>query len=129
MSTIVLDASALLTMLLGEKGASHVAERLDGALISTVNYCEVVAHYARLDAAADDIRAMLSTLPMDLVPVDENVAFEAGMMRRAGEAIGLSLGDRICLALAKTRACPVLTADKAWKTVAGELGVKVELLR
>lgn len=129
MSAVVLDASALLAMLLGEKGAAYVAERLNGALMSTVNYCEVVAHYARLDATADDIRTMLAPLPIVLVPVDEDVAFEAGMMRKAGEAIGLSLGDRICLALARTRGCPALTADKAWKAVAGEFAVKVELLR
>lgn len=129
MSAAVLDASALLTLLRGEKGAARVAERLNGALISTVNYCEVVAHYSRLDASQDDIRAMLSPLPLVLVPVEEPVAFEAGLMRKAGEAIGLSLGDRICLALAKAQDCPALTADKAWKSLAGDLGVKVELIR
>lgn len=51
------------------------------------------------------------------------------MMRKPGEIIGLSLGDRICLALAKTRGLPALTADKAWKSLAGELGIKVELVR
>ena len=60
---------------------------------------------------------------------DAGVAFEAGMMRVIGETAGLSLGDRICLSLAKTRQARSLTADKAWRVVAKELGVDVDLVR
>ncbi|GGE24311.1 hypothetical protein GCM10011390_49650 [Aureimonas endophytica] len=129
MSDVVLDASALIAMLRGEPGADYVAERLNGALISSVNYSEVVAHYARLDNAADEIQAMLEALPLVLVPVDRALAFEAGMMRKLGETAGLSLGDRFCLALAKSQGCPAVTADKAWLRVAEAVNVRVELLR
>ena len=40
---------------------------------------------------------------------------------------GLSLGDRACLALAKLRNLPVLTADTIWKEL--DLGVKIKLIR
>ena len=129
MSVIVLDASALLALLLDEPGATKVAEHLDGALMSSVNLAEVVGHYARLGADRTDIQAMLSPLPIEIVPVDAGVAFEAGMMRVIGEAAGLSLGDRICLSLAKGRQARSLTADRAWKEVAKELGVEVDLVR
>ena len=39
---IVLDASALLAFLQAEPGDEHVADRIDGALISAVNYSEVL---------------------------------------------------------------------------------------
>ena len=129
MSVVVLDASALLALLLNEPGATTVAEQLDGALMSSINLAEVVGHYARLGADRADIQAMLSPLPIEIVPVDAGVAFEAGMMRVIGEAAGLSLGDRICLSLAKMRQAQSLTADKAWKVVADELEVDVELVR
>ena len=126
---VVLDASALLALLLDEPGATTVAEHLDGALMSSVNLAEVVGHYARLGADRADIQAMLSPLPIEIVPVDAGVAFEAGMMRLIGEVAGLSLGDRICLSLAKMRQARSLTANKAWKVVADELEVDVELVR
>ena len=129
MSVVVLDASALLALLLDEPGATTVAEHLDGALMSSVNLAEVVGHYARLGADRADIQAMLSPLPIEIVPVDAGVAFEAGMMRLIGEVAGLSLGDRICLSLAKMRQARSLTANKAWKVVADELEVDVELVR
>ena len=43
-------------------------------------------------------------------------------------AAGLSLGDRACLALGRTLARKVLTADRAWKGLAID-GVEVELIR
>ncbi len=44
MSSVVLDASALLALLLGEPGADKVKAALDGAIMSTVNAAEVVSH-------------------------------------------------------------------------------------
>ena len=129
MSVVVLDASALLASLLDEPGATTVAEHLDGALMSSVNLSEVVGHSAKLGADRADIHAMLSPLPIEIVPVDADVAFAAGMMRVIGETAGLSLGDRICLSLAKIRQTRSLTAGKAWKVVADELEVDVELVR
>jgi PIN domain nuclease of toxin-antitoxin system len=43
------------------------------------------------------------------------------------ETAGLSMGDRICLALALERDDEVLTSDRAWATVAH--GAKVTLIR
>jgi len=44
--------------------------------------------------------------------------------------LGLSLGDRSCLALARSRGITVVTADRAWREIdAEELGVPVEVIR
>lgn len=125
----VLDASALLALLRNEAGASAVKAVVDGALISAANLAEVVSHYAKLGASRAEIEAMLRPLPIKLAPVDEELAWLAGMLRPATIRRGLSLGDRLCLALAKREGAAALTADRGWFDIAGAVGVEVELIR
>jgi ribonuclease VapC len=40
---------------------------------------------------------------------------------------GLSLGDRACLALARLRDLPAVTADRAWAKL--DLGIPIEVVR
>lgn len=60
-------------------------------------------------------------------PVDWQQVMIASELDRSGRALGLSLGDRCCLALAMVYDLPVLTADRAWAQL--RLGLKIELLR
>jgi PIN domain nuclease of toxin-antitoxin system len=50
-TSVALDASALLAMLLGEPGGEKVKAALDGAVLGAVNLAEIVSHYAKLGAA------------------------------------------------------------------------------
>jgi PIN domain nuclease of toxin-antitoxin system len=127
--TVVLDASALLAALLDEPGKDQVDAVINGALMTTVNLAEVVGHFAKLGADRADIDALLAGLPIVYVEADKDLAIEAGLMRSAGEPAGLSLGDRICLALATRVGAKALTADRAWRTIATSLGADVELIR
>ena len=43
--------------------------------------------------------------------------------------VGLSHGDRACLAPARSLGLPAVTADRPWTEVADPLGVGVELVR
>ena len=63
MTSFVLDASALLALLLAEPGADRVKAGLDGSVMTIVNLAEVVSHYAKLGAARPDIEALLRPLP------------------------------------------------------------------
>jgi ribonuclease VapC len=126
---IVLDASALLAMLQGEKGGSKVTSVIAGARISVVNYTEVVSHFIRLGMPARDLDAMLDPLPMEIVPADAALGKIAGHLRAITAQAGLSLGDRYCLALARREGLPAWTADKAWKTIAEAAQVKVFSIR
>jgi PIN domain nuclease of toxin-antitoxin system len=63
----------------------------------------------------------------DRVPFDEELARGAGALRPATKSLGLSLGDRACLALAQREGLPVLTADRAWAKLA--VGVEVKVIR
>ena len=125
----VLDASALLAALLDEPGRDKVDAEINGAHMSTVNLSEVVAHFARLGATGAEIDALLADLPVAYVPPDRQLAIDAGLLRPVGDRAGLSLGDRMCLALGRTMRSRVLTVDRKWLEIARDVGVEVELIR
>lgn len=127
--SVVLDASALLAMLQGERGGSKVAAAIAGARIGVINYTEVVSHFIRLGMPAADIDAMLDPLPIEIVPVDKELGKMAGHFRGVTAEAGLSLGDRFCLALAEREGLPAWTAEKAWKSIAEAAQVKVISIR
>ena len=126
-SRYVLDASALLCLLFEEPGASHVAERLAGAMVSAGNYSEVVSKLVDRGTPPEDITAILADLDVEVVPVDRHQAELAGLMRATTSGLGLSLGDRACLALALVRRATALTTDRAWAKL--EIDIAVELAR
>lgn len=131
MSTVVLDASAVIALLRDEPGADLVRQALETpdlpaptvALLSTVNLAEVVQH---LGPDLPDIiggeRAIVS-----VVAFTDTHARAAAALHQTTRSAGLSLGDRACLALAQASDLPVLTGDRAWATV--NVGVDVQLIR
>jgi len=129
MSQIVLDASALIAMLRDEPGADEVAAVIASARMSTVNYAEVVSHFARSGMPERDVDAMLDPLPVELVPMDKDLAVRAGRLRPMTAEWGLSLGDRSCLGLAGRDGLPAWTSDKAWREVADRIGVEIVVIR
>lgn len=118
MSEIVLDASALIAMLKGEKGADKVAAAIANSRMSAVNYAEVVTHFVHAGMPEREVDAMLDPLPMTIVPIDKGLAQLAGRLRAVTADLGLSLGDRFCLALARRDGLPAWTSDRKWKTIA-----------
>ena len=127
MAEVVLDASAMLAVILGEPGADAVRSHLDGAIIGAVNLAEVVAKLIDRGAAFSEAEALIADLPVAPVVFDADQAWSSGFLRAATRKRGLSLGDRSCLALAKVRGAPALTADRAWAEV--DTGVEVRLIR
>ena len=127
--TVVLDASALIAMLKGERGAAKVAAGIAGARVSSVNYAEVVSHFIHAGMPERQVDAMLDPLPLTVVPADKALAQIAGRMRAATAEAGLSLGDRFCLALAHRDGLSAWTSDQNWKKVADAVEVKVVAIR
>lgn len=129
MAGLVLDASALLALLEDETGAAVVKAAIDGSIMSSVNWAEVVSFYARLGASPEQTEQNLGPLPIHIVDATRARAAAAGALLPVTAKAGLSLGDRFCLALAREHGLPALTADKAWGTVAQAVGVQVRLIR
>lgn len=112
---IVLDASALLALLNEEPGADAVRARLEEATISAVNLSEVLAVLMTVGLQPEQARQLLADLALAVAPFDEDQAIRAAKLRESTRAIGLSLGDRACLALGEAHGALVLTADRAWR--------------
>lgn len=116
-------------MLREEPGAKEVAEAIAGSRMGVFNYAEVVSYFIHAGMDKHDIDAMLDPLPIELVPADKDLARLAGQLRRPTADAGLSLGDRLCLALARQKGLPAWTADKSWSRIAAAAGVEVVTIR
>jgi ribonuclease VapC len=128
MNKVVLDSSALLAILNQEPGSEQLTpEVLSAAIVGTVNLAEVQTKIVAEGFSSEEAwEAVLS-------PVSEIADFTAQQAKIAGSLVtktrtlGLSLGDRACLALALTLNATVYTADRSWKNL--KLGIPIRLIR
>jgi ribonuclease VapC len=125
----VLDASALLALILEEPGAEQVEPYVPGGTASAVNLGEVVAKLRDLGMAEARVDEIVAEMQLDVRGHDLSAALTAGHLRPVTRSAGLSLADRACLALARTLRLPALTADRGWLGVADAVGVRVDLIR
>lgn len=125
----MLDASAVIAWLKNEPGAERVAEVLGSgeAVISDVNLAEVLARFRDLGAEPAAVARDLEIEGLRSEAFVTGDAVVSAELRAATRPLGLSLGDRACLALAARLGAPVLTADRVWAGL--DLGIRVELLR
>jgi ribonuclease VapC len=85
-----------------------------GAIISAVNYAEVVGKLLEAGLPESSVKIVMENLELQVEPLDDQQAWKAGMLRRSTREFGLSLGDRACLALAHIKNLSIITADKQW---------------
>lgn len=113
--TVVLDASAALAFVQGEPGADVVEEALElGATCGAANWSEIAQKVLAADRDWHLVRALLESYSVEVAPVVTDDAEWGAQRWRSGE--GLSLTDRLCLALAERLGADVLTADTSWGT-------------
>ncbi len=122
----MLDSSAVLALLLAERGADVVAASLPGALLSAVSLAEAVSRLAARGMPALEARAAVEAVGIEIVDFDADQACLCADMARRTEGLGLTLAARACLTLARLRSLPAVTADPAWRVVPG---VEVRLIR
>ena len=127
MSEVVLDASAILAIIFGESGDAGALALTSRARVSAVNLSEVVAEMDERGFDPTEAEMLLGGLGMEVAEFGREDSFRAGRLRQATRRMGLSFGDRACLALALRTGLPVVTADRAWVDLG--LPVEVELLR
>jgi len=111
--TTVLDASALLARLKGETGSEVVEQALlDDARCSAANWSETAQKVIAAGGNWLNARSLLLSYQLTVEAVTAEDAEWAAKLWRPAE--GLSLADRLCLALAERLNVTVLTADAAW---------------
>lgn len=125
----VLDASALLAVMLDEPGGKVVGDAMwEGAVMSTVNLAEAAAKLRERGWRDDEVRDRIRAFSIEFLPFGAEAALESSALRPATAALGLGLGDRACLATAASLGIPALTADRAWLQVRAP-GVEVRAIR
>ena len=127
MSSVVLDASALLAVLRREPGREVVEPLLVGAAVSAVNYSEVIKKSVELGGKASETRALLRLMDLVVFAFDEPQAVAAGALFEQTRMLGLSFADRACLGLGIAHRWPVVTAEQ--KFAEAGLPVEVRLIR
>jgi ribonuclease VapC len=111
----VLDASALLAFVQGETGADAVGDALESAArCGAANWSEVAQKVRSAGRDWDLVRALLLSYELEIEPVTVDDAEWAAARWSRGE--GLSLADRLCMALGERFEADVLTADGTWGT-------------
>lgn len=133
MNRIVLDSAAVLAMILNEPGGKRVLSLLDSlesdvdvqVAISSVNWCETLTRMQREKLGMSGIRLAAVLVGVELFPFGKVEAEAAARYALVNPA--LSLGDRACLALAKSLQATAWTTDRLWVNCA--LDVQVELIR
>jgi ribonuclease VapC len=127
MSSYVLDASALLSLLQQEPGAETVAAVLHDASVSTVNWSEVLQKSLAQGIDTADMQTDFEALGVQFAPFSSLHSELAAQLWPNTKSFGLSLGDRACIALALDLQAIALTADRVWANL--NIGAKVQLIR
>ena len=125
--SVVLDASALLAYLQDEPGGERVRAVLAQSVMSTVNWAEVIGKARDDEVDTSGLQEDLVSLGLAFEPFTPAQAEFAGQLKASTRRLGLSLGDRACLALGSERDETVYTADRAWLDL--DLRVAVEAIR
>jgi ribonuclease VapC len=129
MNPYIADSSVIIALIRGERLEERVAllAAQKRMVISAVNYAEVMQVAVRkLPDAAKSV-ASVESLDLNVVEFTKHQSITAARLWPATCHLGLSLGDRACLALAEERKMPVLTTDRIWAKL--DLGIKIEIVR
>ncbi len=128
MNRIVLDASAILAVINSEPGVEKLTtDLLARAVGSAVNLAEVQTKLVSRGWSSEQAWEDGTSPVREVLPFDEEQAKVAGDLVTQTRHLGLSLGDRACLALGIALDVPVYTAEKSWKKL--KVGVRVHVIR
>ena len=129
MKTSVLDATVMLALFFDEPGAEkmehlfHAASEADRPVyISAVNWAEVIYKMERRygEAGLETARQFERTTPLEVVPVDCELAESAALLKNAYK---LGLADAFAAALAKQKKAELVTGDHEFKALKKEIEI------
>jgi ribonuclease VapC len=126
-SNVVLDTSAIIAVIKGERGADRVRPFVPGAVVSAVTVAELASVLTRGGAPPEAVAEAIDDFQFAVEPFDRPRALAAGLLIAKTGRGGLSLGDRACIALAIELGLPAMTADHPWRDL--DLGVEVQFIR
>ena len=111
----VFDSSAVLAFLYDEPGGDKVRPDLPDGIISAVNAAEVLAVLVRNGVPLEDASLALQKTRLKVQEFTlAGAAKTAALLTPQFRRLGLSLGDRACMATALLMQLPVVTAERNW---------------
>lgn len=122
----VLDSSAILAVLNSENGAEKVAPLLPDSIVGCINVAEVLTKLVEKNISPEEALEDFLKLGVEIIEFDIEQAAKVAELRPLTKHLGLSLGDRSCLALAILKNAAAVTADKNWANLNF---CKIELIR
>ena len=125
MSSVVLDASAVLAYLRSEPGGETVGAHLTGSIMSAVNYSEVLKKSVEYGGSADVTAELLDRAQIQLISFDKRQAKLSAELWPLVRTKGLSFADRACLALGMSTGLAVITTDKRMSETAASADVRL----
>jgi PIN domain nuclease of toxin-antitoxin system len=125
---LILDASAVIAYLFQEPGNDVVQRHLAGAAMSAVNLTEVITRVMREGATPTEALELTDSLDLRVFPWDDGCVRRASQLSQLAWTMGLSLGDRACLATAMGTGSPILTAERNWRKLPN-LGLEIQWIR
>lgn len=111
----MLDASAVLCLLNHEPGHDVVAELLSEARLGVVNLAEVYTKLIDSGLTEGEATDAVDLLGVPIEPYDSELALLTARLRAHTRKLGLSPGERSCLAVALRLGAVAVTADGSWK--------------
>jgi len=111
---VLLDTSAFLAWLKNENGAEVVRGIIKESAMSLVNIAELVSTLTKEGYTQADVNQIIQSVSPVILPFNEDIAFEAGLLISKTKEYGLSLGDRACIITALHYNLELYTADKIW---------------
>jgi PIN domain nuclease of toxin-antitoxin system len=124
----IFDTSAFLAIINNEPGSEIAQQNISSAGMSTINIAEVITYLVR-NGYTDNTNLQRIINLIKPIPLETTIAIAAGKMVSITKTLGLSLGDRACLATAQSLQRPVYTADKKWSEIANQIGVQIIQIR
>lgn len=116
----------MLAWLQQEPGGERVGTLLEEAIVTAANWAEILQKARQYGADPQEVGLMLRSLGLEIIEITRDDGETAAAMWQ--ESTPLSLGDRLCLAVAVRLGVPVVTTDALWEK-ASIGGAQVELLR
>lgn len=125
----VLDSYSLISYIEGEAGKDTMIEIFRSArdsgkacLLSVVNWGEVYTITLREGGQhqADEVAHLIATLPIHIIAADLELAKQAAIFKSSKK---MSYADCFAAALAKLRRVELVTGDKEFKQIEGEVKV------
>ena len=128
MNKVVLDGSALLALIKNESGAKVIEELLGSIIMSSVNVTEVAGILLDSDMSVEEAQEAIEPFIDSIISFDLEHSMACASLKKITKHLGLSLGDRACIALGIKLRLPIYTADKIWQELKLE-NAEIRLIR